>query len=92
MAEPPLDRQAEVERHLAALLAGLTDDEALYAVAVLVNRAAIELHKRARTGAAARRGEESWGTWAGLQNAARNLVLLSSTCRDSAASLTGRKR
>ena len=33
-----------------------------------------------------------YSTWAGLQNAARNLVLQSSTCRDSAAALAGRKR
>ncbi len=92
MAEAPLDRQAAVDALIAQLVRELPEDEALYAVALLANRAATELHKRARAGAGARRGEPTWGTWAGLQNASRNLVLQSSTCRDNAAALTGRKR
>jgi hypothetical protein len=88
----PSDLQARVDRLIAELLADQSETEALYVAAVLVNRAAAELHKRARAGANARRGDESWGTWAGLQNAARNVVLQSSTCRDSAATLSGRQR
>jgi hypothetical protein len=86
------DPQARVDRLLADLLGGLPDDEAVYLAAVLANRAATELHKRVRAGANERRGTDSWGTWAGLQNAARTLVLQSSTSRDGAAALVGRKR
>ena len=92
MADASPDAQAQADRLMADLLADLSDEEAVYAVAVLVNRAATELHRRVRAGAGARRGEESWAVWAGLQNVSRNLVLQSSTCRDSAASLVGRKR
>jgi len=92
MAKPALEPQARVDQLLAEMLEGLSPEEAVYLVALLVNRGATELHKRIRAGANARRGADDWGTWAGLQNAARNLVLQSSTCRDSAAALTGRKR
>jgi hypothetical protein len=92
VTEPSGDVQARVDRLLIDLLAELDGAEAIYVAALLTNRAAAELHKRARAGANERRGTESWGTWAGLQNAARNLVLQSSTCRDSAAALAGRKR
>ena len=67
-------------------------DAAAYAVAVLANRASAELHRLARAEAAARRGTPEWGNWAAFQNAARNLVLQSSTARDLAAKLAGRKR
>jgi hypothetical protein len=90
--EATADPQPRVDRLLVDLLAELDADEAVYTTAVLLNRAAVELHKRARAGAGERRGQESWGTWAALQNVARNLVLQSSTCRDTAAALVGRKR
>jgi hypothetical protein len=89
---PGSEWQARLDQLIAELVADLPPEEALYVAAVLVNRAATELHKRARAGAAERRGSENWGSWAGLQNAARSLVLQSSTARDSAATLTGRKR
>ena len=92
MTTPDVNWQARSDQAIAELLDGLPADEAVYAVAVLVNRAAAELHKRARQEAGERRGSESWGGWAGLQNAARTLVLQSSTSRDSAAALTGHKR
>lgn len=92
MTDASPDLQARADQLLADFLADLDPEEAVYAAALLANRAATELHKRARAAANARRGTESWGTWAGLQNGARNLVLQSSTCRDSAAALTGRKR
>ena len=88
----PLEPQAHAEQLLEGFLGNLDSREAVYATAVLLNRASVELHKLARAEAAQRRGTESWGAWAGLQNAARNLVLQSSTCRDSAAALVGRKR
>ena len=92
MAEQAPDVQPRIDQLLAQLLAELSPEEAVYVAAVLVNRGAIELHKRVRAGASARRGADDWGSWAGLQNTARNLVLQSSTCRDNAAALIGRKR
>lgn len=92
MSAPAADWQPRADRAIADLLAGLSDEDGLYVAAVLLNRAATELHKRARAGAAARRGSEEWGSWAGLQNVARAIVLQSSTARDNAAALTGRQR
>ena len=91
MTESP-DPQARIDGILVELFESLPEDQAVYLAAVLANRSATELHKRVRAGANERRGTESWGSWAGLQNAARTLVLQSSTCRDGAASLVGRKR
>lgn len=86
------DVQARADELLASVLADLEPAEAVYAASVVANRAATELHKRVRAEAVERRGSESWGAWAALQNGARNLVLTSSTCRDGAARLVGRKR
>jgi hypothetical protein len=86
------DVQAEADRLIKALQAGLGPDEATYAVAVLANRVAAELHRLAKAEAAARKGTPEWGTWAALQNSARKLVLDSSTARDGAARLVGRAR
>ena len=92
MAEPAVEIQSRIDQLLGDLLFDLSSEEAAYVAAVVANRAATELHKRARAGANQRRGTEGWGGWAGLQNAARALVLQSSTCRDNAAALVGRKR
>jgi hypothetical protein len=93
MIDDPLDElQGRADRLIAELLGELAPEQATYAAAVLLNRAANELHRQARAGAAARQGTESWGTWAGLRNVARNLVLQSSTARDAAAALVGRRR
>jgi hypothetical protein len=92
MSVPSNDLQQRADRLIAALVSEASETDAVYLLAVLTNRAATELHRRARGVASSLRGEETWGAWAGLQNAARNLVLQSSTCRDSAASLTGRRR
>ena len=89
-AEP--DVQAEADRLIKAFTAGLGPAEAVYAVAVIANRAAAELHRLARAEATARKGTPEWGNWAAFQNAARNLVLQSSTARDLTARLAGRKR
>lgn len=93
------DVQAEADRLIKELVAGVTAEEnssgspaAAYAVAVLANRAAAEMHRLTKNEAAARRGAPEWGNWAAFQNAARNLVLQSSTARDLAAKLAGRKR
>jgi len=93
MIDDPLDDlPGRADRLIAELLGEITPEQAAYAAAVLLNRAAIELHRQARAGAAARQGTESWGTWAGLRNVARNVVLQSSTARDAAAALVGRRR
>jgi hypothetical protein len=92
VSEAPIDWQARADGLVAELLTGLDEEQAAYAAAVLANRIANELHRRARAGANSRRGAELWGVWAGLQNAARNLVLQSSTCREAAARLAGRPR
>jgi hypothetical protein len=61
--------------------------DAALALAELVNRAAVELHKLARAQAQARRGEADWGDWAKLANAARTAVLQAASCRDAARGL-----
>jgi len=81
--------QAEADQHLAALTEGLGQSEAALALATLVNRAATRLHNVARGEATARKGTAEWPAWASLQNAARTLVLHSSTCRDLARRLAG---
>jgi hypothetical protein len=82
--------QAEADAHLAAFTEGLEGAEGALALAALINRAATRLHTLTRAEATSRKGQPSWPVWAGLQNAARTLVLHSSTCRDLAARLAGR--
>jgi len=92
LAAPGGDAQAEADRLIKGLQAELGAEAAVYAVAVLANRAAAELHRLAKGEATARKGTPEWGTWAALQNSARKLVLDSSTARDGAARLAGRPR
>jgi hypothetical protein len=91
-AESRRDYQADVDAYLKSLTAQSSPEEAAYAVAVVLNRAAAELHRLARAEATARRGAADWGAWAALQNSARTLVLQSSSARDLAAKPTGRSR
>lgn len=86
------DVQAEVDRFIKATTEGLAAEEAAYAVAVLLNRGAAELHRVARATATERKGSPDWGRWAALYNTARTLVLQASTARDAAAQLAGRPR
>ena len=86
------DVQADADRLIKELADGLGPEEAVYTVAVIANRAAAEMHRLARAEATARKGTPEWGSWAAFQNAARNLVLQSSTARDLAAKLAGRRR
>jgi hypothetical protein len=79
--------QARADAQLAALVEGLEPNQAALVLTVLINRAATRLHIVGRTEAAASKGQPSWAVWAQLQNAARALVLHSSTCRDLAARL-----
>jgi hypothetical protein len=84
--------QAQADAQLVSLLEGLESNQAALALAVLINRAATRLHTLGRTEAGASKGQPSWAVWAQLQNAARTLVLHSSTCRDLAARLGPRPR
>ncbi len=86
------DVQGRVDALIRDLATGLAPAEETYLLAVLANRAASELHRVARAEASARKGADDWGNWAALQNAARTLVLQSSTCRDYAARVSSRPR
>jgi hypothetical protein len=82
-AEPPANLLAPVFESVARL----PPQEAAVALAELVNRTSVELHKLARAQAQARRGEPEWGDWAKLANAARTAVLQAASCRDAARGL-----
>ena len=86
------DFQAEADTYLAGLVEGLPPEQAALALAVLASRVAARLHTLARAEATARKGQPDWPSWAQLQNAARNVVLQSSTCRDLAQRLGGQPR
>lgn len=86
------DFQAEADATIAAFSRGLVGPTAALALAVLVGRAATRLHNLARAETTAQKGGPEWVSWAALQNATRNVVLQSSTCRDLAAKLAGRRR
>ena len=85
------DLQARADQLLESLTESLSTEEQALALALLANRTATRLHHLGRAEAQARKGQETWPTWAGLQNAARALVLQTSTCRDLAARLAGRR-
>jgi hypothetical protein len=89
---PGNEVQGKVDALLRAQVDGLSAEEVTYLLAVFANRAASELHRVSRQEATQRKGSEEWGSWAALQNASRNVILGSSTCRDLAARLTGRPR
>jgi len=80
---------AAVDAAVAGLVEGLAPEQAAQALALLAARTATRLHGLARAEAAARRGAADWPAWAGLQNAARQLVLQASTGRDLAGRLGG---
>lgn len=92
VGKAPADAQAQVDSAIRELQHGLDDDQAVYMVALLANRAAAELHRLAKARATATKGEPAWGNWASLQNAARRLVLDATSARDGAAKLAGRPR
>ena len=80
-----------VDAIVQQLLESRPPDEAVAALAELVNRAAARLHQLARSEATARKDQPDWPTWAQLQNASRSLVLQASTCRDLAQRIAGRR-
>ncbi len=88
----PRDYQAEADAFLASSTADLPPSDAALVLAVVANRAASRLHNLARGESTACKGTPAWPSWAALQNAARNVVLQASTCRDLAARLAGRRR
>jgi len=83
---------AQAESRVAEVIDGLAPDAAANMLAALANRAATRLHALTRAEATARRGQPAWPAWAALQNAARTLVLQSSTCRDLAGRLGGERQ
>jgi hypothetical protein len=91
-ADAGRDFAAEADAYLSQAVAGLTAEQAALALGVLASRVATRLHGLARAEAAARKGQADWPSWAQLQNAARNVVLQASTCRDLAQRLTGQRR
>ena len=78
------------ESIVRALVADQPPAETALALANLMSRVAVELHKVARAQAEAHRGQPEWGRWAKLANAARNGVLQAASCRDAARALAGR--
>jgi hypothetical protein len=85
------DLQERADQLLESLIEALSTEEQALALALLANRTATRLHNLSRAEAQARKGQDSWPSWAGLQNVARALVLQTSTCRDLAARLAGRR-
>ena len=90
--ESPRDYQVEADAYIAQLTEGLPAEEAALALTVLSNRAGTRLNNIARSESAERKGEPDWPVWAALVNAARSLILQSSSARDLGAKLTGRRR
>jgi hypothetical protein len=86
------DYQAQADALIATLADELAPEDAVLALAVLLNRAGTRLHNLSRGQASARKDQPEWPAWAQLQNASRTLVLQASTCRDLAARLTGRRQ
>lgn len=86
------DYQAEADAHLDDALKDLEPAEAALFLAVLGNRVGTRLHNLARSSSGSTKGTDVWASWAALQNAARNLVLQASTCRDLAGRVAGRRR
>jgi hypothetical protein len=72
---------------IAEIVGDRSPEAAALALADLSSRVAVELHKRARAEAQARRGQADWGRWAKLANAARGGVLQAASCRDVAREL-----
>lgn len=88
MAHEPMNSQS-AEQLVRTAVAGRSPVDAGLALAELSSRVAVELHKLARAEAQARRGQDDWGAWAKLANAARTAVLQAASCRDAARELSG---
>ncbi len=79
----------EVEAAIASAIADLPSAVAAHVLASIANRAAAALHKLAREVAESKRGTPEWGRWARLQNASRDAVLRTASCREVAGELAG---
>ena len=92
--EPDLVEQrpvpSDVEAAIKAALDNPNREEAVLTLASIANRAIAALNTVARTESNARRGQEAWGAWAALANAARNTVLQTATLRKTATTLARR--
>jgi hypothetical protein len=77
---------SDLSERVSALLAEarnqIAEEDDAELLILLLHRTAVELNKAARSRATALKGSPEWGTWAGLQNTTRGLVLQASTCRD----------
>ena len=80
----------EVEAALQAALSNPSREEAVLTLAAIANRTIAVLNTLARNESNARRGQEDWGTWAALANAARNTVLQTATLRRTATAIAKR--
>lgn len=56
-------------------------------LALVAHRAVSELHKVARKISYEKKGTPEWGRWASLVNSARDAVLRTATCRQTASQL-----
>jgi hypothetical protein len=88
MAQDDTETQSRLAGQALRAAAELPPQDAALALAEMVNRSTVELHKLARAQAQARRGEPDWGAWAKLANAARTAVLQAASCRDAARGLS----
>ena len=90
-SEPDLVEQRPVPREVEAAIQTALDnparEEAVLTLAAIANRTIAALNTLARSESNARRGQEDWGTWAALANAARNTVLQTATLRKTATNL-----
>jgi hypothetical protein len=82
---------AEVEAAIQAALNNPVKADAVLSLASIANRTIAALNSLARAESNARRGQEDWGTWAALANAARNTVLQTATLRKTATTLAARQ-
>jgi len=92
MMEEKLEVPVEIEEAIKSILEKNSREDAALILAYVARKAAIELHKLAREEANRRKGGPDWGRWASLMNAARELVLNTTTSRDVAARIAGRPR
>lgn len=93
MTDAPADTTpvpAEVEQAIRRLADDPDKTGAALSLAAIANRATAALNSLARSEANARRGQEDWGSWASLANAARDAVLKLAATRRVATDLAKR--
>ena len=80
----------DVEQAIRRVSEDPSRPDAALALAAIANRATAALNALARAEANARRGQDDWGAWASLANAARDAVLKMAACRRVATDLARR--